>query len=327
MRPEALRHPPGVPAAAASAGAAPGQVSQQWQAALERERQPAADGAVAALAAGVAGQAAANPPAGAAGAGRLAAPALQPRVGWRDATAPAPWLAPVRPRAPADAPAEVTGAAARAAEAPAAGAGGATGAAASAGRVLQSAVTLGVGQGEAGFAGRDVFAPGPVHSAGGRPAMESPGAATGPAATLGSRAMVAHPPRVPAQAGPLLPQLQAGTPGPAGSGVPRPTRPGAAFAPTHLHVGPGEDGPALWLRDAASGTDAATAQRLLQAMAVLGWPREWRPAAMYLNGRHVWSATAAAPPAAALPAPPAAQSEAGPAPTPHHLIKEQPHGH
>lgn len=324
MRPEALRHPPGVPAAAASAGAAPGQVSQQWQAALERERQPAADGAAAALAAGVAGQAAANPPAGAAGAGRLAVP-LQPRVGWRDASASATWLAPVRPRAPADAPAEVTGAAARAAGAPAAGAGGATGAAASAGRVLQSAVTLGVGQGEAGFAGRHVFAPGPVHSAGGRPAMESPGAATGPAATLGSRAMAAHPPRVPAQAGPLLPQLPAGTPGPAGSSVPRPTRPGAAFAPTHLHVGPGEDGPALWLRDAAGGTDAAAAQRLLQAMAVLGWPREWRPAAMYLNGRPVRLAAAALPPAAALPAPGAPASETTPAP--HHFIKEEPHGH
>jgi hypothetical protein len=337
MRPEALRHPGGAQAAAAPAGMAPGQVSQQWQAALERERQPSADGAAAAVAAGVAVQAATDPPAGAVGAGRLAAPALQPRVGWRDASASATWLAPVRPRAPSDASAGSTGAAVRAAEAPAAGvgAGGTAGAAAAsagrvpAGQVMQSAATLDVGQGEAGFVGRDVSAPEPMRSAGSGQAIVPFGATTAAVPVPGNRVTAAEEARLPAQAEAALPPrsaLQGDTPGLASSLL-RPARPGAAFAPTHLHIGPGEDGPALWLRDAAGGTDAATAQRLLQAMALLGWPREWRPAAMYLNGRPVWLATPAPLPAAALPAPPAPESETGSAPTPHHFIKEEPHGH
>jgi hypothetical protein len=340
MRPEALRHPPGSQAGAATApaGAVPGQVSQQWQAALERERQAPADGAAAAGAAGAAAQAAADPLAGAAGAYRVAAPALQPRVGWRDASPSATWLAPVRPRAPAGSRAEPTAAAHTVSEAPAATAGGSGDAAAAtadggpAGMAPQPAATLATGQGVAaggpGAVGRLVFAPGQARSAG--HAIVAFGATTGTGLAQGSLVTAAREAGLPpqAQAAPTRQPLpQAGAQGLAAHSVARPSRPGPAFAPTHLHIGPGEDGPALWLRDAAGGTDAAAVQRLLQAMAVLGWPREWRPAAMYLNGRQLWTATAAPPPAADLPAPPAAQSEAGPAPTLHHLIKEQPHGH
>ena len=69
--------------------------------------------------------------------------------------------------------------------------------------------------------------------------------------------------------------------------TPPPSRSGEAqpFAPTNLQVTPGEDGPAVWLRDARLSPDGQATSRVLQALASLGWPHTLRPGALFLNGR------------------------------------------
>jgi hypothetical protein len=89
------------------------------------------------------------------------------------------------------------------------------------------------------------------------------------------------------------------------------------FAPTNLQVTAGDDGPAVWLRDARLTPDGHTAARLLQALATLGWTQSQRPGALFLNGR---------PLPERLPAvPPAAQHATRPDPIPS--PKEDSHGH
>jgi hypothetical protein len=90
---------------------------------------------------------------------------------------------------------------------------------------------------------------------------------------------------------PPTPGLRTGAPGSASvAAAPRtapPRRPAEAqpFAPTNLQVTQGEDGPAVWLRDARLGTGGQAAARVQQALAALGWPHALRPTAVYLNGR------------------------------------------
>lgn len=96
---------------------------------------------------------------------------------------------------------------------------------------------------------------------------------------------------------------------------PRPPGEAQPYAPTHLQVTQGEDGPAVWLRDARMAPDGQAAARVLQALAALGWPHTQRPGALFLNGRPLVPATLAR----ALPA----QHQ----PDPLRPLKEDPHGH
>lgn len=106
-----------------------------------------------------------------------------------------------------------------------------------------------------------------------------------------------------------------------------PRRPAEAqpFAPTNLQVTQGEDGPAVWLRDARLGADGQAAARVQQALATLGWTHALRPTALYLNGRLLNDrplhdrTLGPATPSRALP--PQAQPNTAPS------SKEDPHGH
>lgn len=93
-----------------------------------------------------------------------------------------------------------------------------------------------------------------------------------------------------------------------------------AFAPTNLQVTAGDDGPAVWLRDARLAPDGHTAARLLQALATLGWTQSLRPGALFLNGRRLPDPSERLPAAAT-----AARQAALPDPIPS--PKEDSHGH
>ncbi|HET7863052.1 MAG TPA: hypothetical protein VFL86_01490, partial [Burkholderiaceae bacterium] len=162
------------------------------------------------------------------------------------------------------------------------------------------------------------------------PFTEPPGLAT-PMDSAGSTP--ATPAVTMAPAGPGAPAAALPTAGPrpmapvraASSAAPRsapPARMGESqpFAPTNLQVTAGDDGPAVWLRDARLNADGHTAARLLQALATLGWTQSLRPGALFLNGRRLPEPSERLP-AAATSARPAALPDPLPSP------KEDSHGH
>ncbi len=250
--------------------------------------------------------------------GPAAAGAGDMRVAWRDASAASTWLAPVRAREdlspaldedpqahdPQTPPRPAAGSGKKAAPhdaAPATPANPAT----------------------AGFlflptAPQMALLP-PAAWTGGEPALPADAAAAPPLALAPSSQASAEQATAPT----LRPSggLQPAAPGRAAiASAPRaapPRSPGETqpFAPTHLQITQGEDGPAVWLRDARMAPDGQAAARVLQALATLGWPHTQRPGALFLNGRPLGpAATARAQPA---------QHHPDPLPAP----KEDSHGH
>jgi hypothetical protein len=329
MRAEALHGPArgSVPGASPAAVPLP-QASQQWQAALQQERQrPSVDGAAAPVDAALP---AAPPPALAdAALSDAALLTARPRVAWRDASSSSTWLAPVRPRAEEDAAAGDAAAAADAGPATAAAShhapsGSPEGAEAGPDEPGQGPAFPGAGVAAArvpaevpaavAMPGR---APGVVPGLAGpsapgqaRPLAQLPAEASRPLS-----APVAGLARPPAQ----LPGPEAGTPQQPQHVAPRQPPPaGTPPARTHLHMTPGDDGVSVWLRDATQAPQGPWALRLLQALADLGGPA-LRPGSLHLNGRRIWSAASGL-------AGPRPEPQAGLLPSPP-LSQEDPHGH
>ena len=166
---------------------------------------------------------------------------------------------------------------------------------------------------------QQVAMPQPAAWPGHGPALQAEAVVAPPVALASSRVASADlttPTALPSASPQLIaPGRATGTPAPR---TPPPSRPGEAqpFAPTNLQITPGEDGPAVWLRDARLSPDGQAASRVLQALATLGWPHTLRPGALFLNGRPLGPA---ATPTRALPPP----SHPDTLPPP----KEDPHGH
>jgi hypothetical protein len=128
----------------------------------------------------------------------------------------------------------------------------------------------------------------PATRRGHEPALQADAKAAPPVALAASRLATADLTSTTAmpsaRAQPIAPDLANRSAAPR---TPPPSRPGEArpFAPTHLQITPGEDGPAVWLRDARLSPGGQATSRVLQALASLGWPHTLRPGALFLNGR------------------------------------------
>lgn len=247
------------------------------------------------------------------------------RVAWRDASASSTWLAPVRPREDAAA-AEDRLAPPQDAPVPEATL-----------QAGQQTAAQDHGLADTGIPVPGIMAAGPQALAGplsaplNAPADPAPGfAAAGDDAGLNPPVATSHAgPGTSAASGAALqtvvraPTATARTATTPRSAPPARTGESQPFAPTNLQVTAGDDGPAVWLRDARLAPDGHTTARLLQALATLGWPQSQRPGALYLNGRRLPDRADLS---ERLPAaPPAAREAARPDPIPS--PKEDSHGH
>lgn len=241
------------------------------------------------------------------------------RVAWRDASATCTWLAPVRPREDAGVAEDRT---AQPQDAPAPEAAPQPGRkAARLDHGLASAALPALGF----MAATPQAVPAPLTT----PITQAPGL---PAAVDGTGTAPATPVAAMASAGPGAPVAALPTTGPhptaPARAAPRsapPARMGESqpFAPTNLQVTAGDDGPAVWLRDARLAADGHTAARLLQALATLGWTQSLRPGALFLNGRRLADLPERLPAANAATATARQAALPDPIPSP----KEDSHGH